>query len=82
MSAVKVRLVGGYQTCSKRQCDTVFGLGLFLLGDERVLADTPAIRGMIARIPHLLKWEKIDGNPPPPRKRRRRVKREKSAAAS
>ncbi len=82
MSAIKVRLVGGYQSCNKRQCATVWGLGLYRLGDERLLPDTAAIRGMIARIPHLLKWERIDANPPPPRKRRRLVKREKAQAGA
>lgn len=71
MSAIKVRLVGGYQSCSERQCATVWGLGLYRLGDERLLPDTAAIRGMVERIPHLVKWERVDGNPPAPRKRAR-----------
>jgi ribosomal protein L30 len=81
MSAIKIRLVGGYQSCSERQCATVWGLGLYRLGDERLLPDTAAILGMIRRVPHLLKWERVTGNPPPPRKRRRHVKKTKDAPA-
>ncbi len=76
MSAIKVRLIGGYQSCSERQCATVWGLGLYRLGDERLLPDTPAIRGMCERIPHLVKWERVEGNPPPAKKRRRVTKKE------
>ncbi len=64
MSAIKVRLIHGYQTCNERQCATVAGLGLYRLGDERLLPDTPQTMGMIRKVPHLLAWEKVAENPP------------------
>ena len=33
---------------------TLKGLGLNKLGRERTLEDTPMVRGMIAKIPHLV----------------------------
>ena len=82
MSAIKVRLIGGYQSCSERQCATVWGLGLYRLGDVRLLPDTAAIRGMVERIPHLVKWERVEGNPPAPRKRLRHKSRKSKVASS
>jgi ribosomal protein L30 len=81
MSAIKVRLIGGYQTCNERQCATVWGLGLNKLGDERLLPDNPAILGMAKSISHLVVWERVAENPPAPKKRRRHAKRAKSGAA-
>ena len=37
------------------QKETLIGLGLNKLHRRRVLVDTPAIRGMIARISHLVR---------------------------
>ena len=34
---------------------TVRGLGLRRLGGERVLEDTPAVRGMVAKVSYLVK---------------------------
>ena len=81
MSAIKVRLIGGYQSCSERQCATVWGLGLNRLGDERLLPDTAAIRGMCERIPHLVKWERVEANPPPARKRARHKSKTQAQAS-
>jgi large subunit ribosomal protein L30 len=39
----------------KKQGETVKGLGLRKLNQERELLDTPAIRGMVNKIPHLVK---------------------------
>jgi large subunit ribosomal protein L30 len=36
---------------------TLVGLGLNKLNRQRVLEDTPAVRGMIARVHHLLRVE-------------------------
>jgi len=33
---------------------TVRGLGLRKLNQERVLEDTPAVRGMVKKVPHLV----------------------------
>jgi large subunit ribosomal protein L30 len=40
--------------CPKDQIDTVRGLGLRRLRDERTLENTPAVRGMIKKVIHLV----------------------------
>ena len=40
---------------NERQKLIVKGLGLFKLNATRELVDTPAIRGMVAKIPHLVR---------------------------
>lgn len=52
---IKVRLVHSTIGRDKRQEKIVKGLGLRKLNSERVLEDTPAVRGMVAKIPHLVK---------------------------
>ncbi|MEM9049954.1 MAG: 50S ribosomal protein L30 [Pseudomonadota bacterium] len=37
------------------QRQTLIGLGLNKMHRERELADTPSVRGMVAKIPHLVK---------------------------
>lgn len=39
----------------ERQRRTLLGLGLTRIGRRRELADTPAVRGMIAKVAHLVK---------------------------
>jgi large subunit ribosomal protein L30 len=34
------------------------------MNSERLLRDTPAIRGMVAKVQHLLKWEVVEGDAP------------------
>jgi large subunit ribosomal protein L30 len=45
---------------SKRQRDTLRGLGLNKLHKERILEDTPAIRGMINKVSHLIEWSVVE----------------------
>jgi large subunit ribosomal protein L30 len=45
---------------SQRQRDTLRGLGLNRIRSERVLLDTPAIRGMLDKVKHLVEWEQVD----------------------
>jgi len=40
--------------CPKDQIDTVRGLGLRRLHDEKTLENTPAVRGMIKKVIHLV----------------------------
>jgi large subunit ribosomal protein L30 len=42
---------------------TLRALGLRGLGQSNVLPDRPEIRGMIARVPHLIKVETVDTGP-------------------
>ncbi len=44
---------------NKEQKRTIAALGLRKLGQTVEQPDTPAIRGMIAKIPHLLKVEEV-----------------------
>ena len=37
------------------QRETLIGLGLNKIGRERVLEDTPSVRGMINKLPHLVR---------------------------
>lgn len=39
------------------QAETIKGLGLRGIGSSRELEDTPAVRGMIRKVAHLLKVE-------------------------
>jgi len=41
----------------ERQRRTLLGLGLTRIGRRRSLEDTPAVRGMIAKVAHLVKVE-------------------------
>ena len=43
----------------KRQRDTLRGLGLTKMHQERLLDDTPAIRGMINKISHLVECQEV-----------------------
>jgi large subunit ribosomal protein L30 len=46
---------------SKRQKATIKALGLKRLGDVVEHNDTPVIRGMIYKVRHLVKVEKMEG---------------------
>ena len=52
---LKVKLVRSPIGCKASHRDTVRGLGLRKLNSERVLEDTPAVRGMINKIAYLVK---------------------------
>ncbi len=52
---VKVKLVRSVIGTRADHRDTVRGLGLRRLNDERVLEDTPAVRGMIRNVDYLVK---------------------------
>ncbi len=52
---VTVRQVASPIGRQKDQRETLIGLGLNKLNRERVLEDTPAVRGMINKVAHLVK---------------------------
>jgi large subunit ribosomal protein L30 len=56
---IKVKLVKSGIGFPKDQRDTIKGLGLKKLQQTRVLNDTPAIRGMINKIIHLVEYETV-----------------------
>ena len=51
---VKIQLVRSPIGTKQSHRDTVRGLGLRKLNSERVLEDTPAVRGMINKIAYLV----------------------------
>lgn len=58
LKVVKVRSTIG---STKDQIATMEALGLTKNRDEKVHVDTPAIRGMINKVKHLVSVEEIDG---------------------
>lgn len=51
---ITIRLKKGLMGCKEDQRATVRGLGLRHRMDERVLENTPSVRGMIKKIIHLV----------------------------
>lgn len=56
-SFLKVKLNHSAICRTKRQKDTLRGLGLRHIGQERILKDTPPIRGLIQKVIHLVSFE-------------------------
>jgi large subunit ribosomal protein L30 len=54
---IRVTLVGSYTGCTQRQRATLRGLGLRGRGRSVILRGTPAIRGMVEKVRHLVKVE-------------------------
>ena len=59
MAQIKVRQTGSPIRRTKDQRATLAGLGLNRVGRTKTLEDTPAIRGMIAKVHHLV--EVVEG---------------------
>mgnify|MGYP003956218015 CR=1 FL=1 len=51
---ITVKLKKGVISCNERQKACVRGLGLRKIGSTKELENTPAVRGMIKKIIHLL----------------------------
>ena len=51
---IKIRQTGSPIRRPEDQRSTLVGLGLNKIGRERVLEDTPSVRGMINKISHLV----------------------------
>ena len=56
---LKVTLKRSLIKSTKAQIETVRGLGLRKRMQTRTLQDTPAIRGMILKVNHLVEWEQV-----------------------
>jgi large subunit ribosomal protein L30 len=78
--ALKVKLTKSYSGASEDQRATIAGLGLKKFGDERLLKDTPAIRGMVFKVKHLVASEVVDGEAPVRQRRKPRSIRVRDAA--
>jgi large subunit ribosomal protein L30 len=55
MKKIKVRLLKSVAGCERSQRDTVRGLGLKRIDHVVELVDTPAVRGMINKVNHLVR---------------------------
>ena len=55
MKKIKVRLLKSVAGCERTQRDTVRGLGLKRIDQVVELVDTPAVRGMINKVNHLVR---------------------------
>jgi large subunit ribosomal protein L30 len=62
------------------QLATITGLGLKKFGDERLLQDTPAVRGMVNKVRHLVTAETVQGDAPKTARRKPRKIRVRDAA--
>jgi large subunit ribosomal protein L30 len=58
--ALKVKLVRGMSGHTEKHRETLRGMGLTRVGRERVLQDTPAIRGMISKVGYLIEWSETN----------------------
>ncbi|MCP3101570.1 50S ribosomal protein L30 [Myxococcus sp. K15C18031901] len=70
--ALKVKLTKSYAGASEDMLGTIKGLGLKKFGDERLLKDTPAIRGMAFKVKHLVSLETVSTEAPAPKRRKPR----------
>jgi large subunit ribosomal protein L30 len=58
-SGIKVTLVRSQIGLKPKQRGTLRALGLNRIGSTNTLPDRPEVRGMIARVPHLIKVEEL-----------------------
>lgn len=60
MGQIKVTQTGSAIGTKPKQRGTLRALGLRRIGQSNTLADTPDVRGQIAKVPHLVSVEEID----------------------
>jgi large subunit ribosomal protein L30 len=60
MSQLRVRQVRSSIGSKPKHRGTLRALGLGRIGKTRTLPDRPEIRGMIAKVPHLISVEEVD----------------------
>ncbi len=58
---LKVTLKRSLIKCTRVQRETVRGLGLRRINHTRTLEDTPAVRGMVRRVIHLVDCQEVAG---------------------
>ena len=63
-SLIKIKLEKGVIATTERQKRTVWALGLRYRESSRVLKDTPALRGMVRSVGHLVTLQKVKGDTP------------------
>ena len=65
MSQLKVTQIRSAISTKPKHRGTLRALGLRGIGQTNTLPDRPEIRGMIARVPHLVKVEAVPGEVTP-----------------
>jgi len=60
MKKLRVKLTRSVIGCTDRQQATVMGLGLRRLHEERTLENTPAVRGMVSKVLHLVDVSEVE----------------------
>jgi large subunit ribosomal protein L30 len=78
--ALKIKLTKSFAGASEDMLATIRSLGLKKFGQERLLQDTPAIRGMVNKVRHLVTSETVQGDAPKTARRKPRKIREREAA--
>jgi len=74
--ALKVKLLKSLEGRTPAQRGTIAGLGLKKINSSRVLQDTPSIRGMVAKVAHMVELTTVAEQAP----KRTRTKRPVKAA--
>ncbi len=59
MNRLKVTLRGSQIGANPKQIENLKGLGLRRVGQSRVLENTPAVRGMVKKVLHLVEVEEV-----------------------
>jgi large subunit ribosomal protein L30 len=54
MSKITITQTGSQIKCPKRQKDTLLALGLGRIGKKNVVDASPQVRGMVAKVQHLV----------------------------
>lgn len=79
---IKIKLVKSFAGASDSQLRTIEGLGLKKFGQERLLKDTSAIRGMIFKVRHLVSSETVSQEPKKKVRQKSRSTRIREAASA
>ena len=79
---IKIKLVKSFAGASDSQLRTIEGLGLKKFGQERLLMDTSAIRGMIFKVRHLVSSETVSQEPKKKVRQKSRATRVREAASA
>ena len=78
----RVKLMKSFAGAPEAHVRTVVGLGLKRMGQQRLLKDSPATRGMVFTVRHLVHGEAVSQEPKPAVRRKPRHVRAREAARS
>ena len=76
----RVKLMKSIAGAPETHVSTVVGLGLKRMGEERLLKDSPATRGIVFSVRHLVHGEVVSQEPKPTVRRKPRHVRAREAA--